>query len=39
VGDAGIAHKKPGIGMVGAGILRAPQKCFTDAFNAIRELC
>ena len=37
--NTGIAHKKPGIGMVGAGILRAPQKCFTDAFNAIRELC
>jgi len=37
--NTGIAHKKPGIGMVGAGILRAPQKCFTDAFNTIRELC
>ena len=31
--------KKPGIGQVGAGLLRAPQKCFMDAFNAIRELC
>jgi hypothetical protein len=30
--NTGIAHKKPGIGMVGAGILRAPQKCFDDAF-------
>ena len=30
--NTGIAHKDPGIGMVGAGILRAPQKCFDDAF-------
>ena len=37
--NTGIAHKKPGIGQVGAGLLRAPQKCFMDAFNAIRELC
>jgi len=35
--NTGIAHKKPGIGMVGAGILRAPEKCFLDAFNAFRE--
>jgi hypothetical protein len=32
--NTGIAHKKPGFGMVGAGILRAPEKCFEDAFNA-----
>lgn len=31
--NTGIAHKSPGIGMVGAGILRAPQGCFTEAFN------
>ena len=37
--NTGIAHKKAGIGMVGAGILRAPQKCFEDAFQAIKELC
>jgi hypothetical protein len=35
--NTGIAHRKPGIGMVGAGILRAPQKCFTDAFEAIKK--
>jgi Protein of unknown function (DUF1116) len=37
--NTGIAHKKPGIGMVGAGILRAPEKCFKDAFDALSELC
>ncbi|MBN2555116.1 MAG: DUF1116 domain-containing protein [Anaerolineales bacterium] len=37
--NTGIAHKNPGVGMVGAGILRAPQKCFTDAYNALTELC
>ncbi len=30
--NTGIAHKNPGIGMVGAGILRAPKACFEDAF-------
>jgi hypothetical protein len=37
--NTGIAHKKPGIGMVGAGVLRAPEKCFLDAFEACRALC
>jgi hypothetical protein len=37
--NTGIAHKQPGIGQVGAGFLRAPQQCFMDAFNALRELC
>jgi hypothetical protein len=35
--NTGIAHKDPGIGMVGAGILRAPQECFQAAFEAIQE--
>jgi hypothetical protein len=35
--NTGIAHKDPGIGMVGAGVLRAPKECFTDAFEAIRN--
>jgi hypothetical protein len=34
--NTGIAHKTPGIGMVGAGVLRAPQKCFADAFEAVK---
>ena len=33
--NTGIAHKDPGVGMVGAGILRAPEKCFRDAFDAL----
>jgi hypothetical protein len=37
--NTGIAHKDPGVGMVGAGILRAPEKCFRDAFEAVKGLC
>jgi hypothetical protein len=37
--NTGIAHKKPGIGMVGAGVLRAPERCFLDAFEAFRCPC
>lgn len=33
--NTGIAHKQPGIGMVGAGILRAPVECFQAAFEAV----
>ena len=36
--NTGIAHKDPGVGMVGAGILRAPEKCFRDAFKALQEM-
>ena len=36
--NTGIAHKDPGVGMVGAGILRAPGQCFKDAFEAMKEL-
>jgi hypothetical protein len=36
--NTGIAHKDPGVGMVGAGILRAPEKCFNDAFAALQEM-
>lgn len=36
--NTGIAHKDPGVGMVGAGILRAPEKCFKDAFEAIQNM-
>ena len=36
--NTGIAHKDPGVGMVGAGILRAPEKCFQDAFNSLLEM-
>jgi hypothetical protein len=33
----GVAHKEPGIGQVGAGILRAPVECFVKAFKAFAE--
>jgi hypothetical protein len=33
--NTGIAHKDPGVGMVGAGILRAPQGCFKEAFDSL----
>lgn len=35
--NTGIAHKDPGVGMVGAGILRAPAQCFEEAFTALKE--
>jgi len=31
--NTGIAHKTPGIGMVGAGLVKPPKKAFTDAFK------
>jgi len=34
--NTGIAHRQPGIGMVGAGILRAPKQCFEDAYEVIK---
>jgi len=37
--NTGIAHRKPGIGMVGAGVLRAPAACFAEAFDALQTLC
>ena len=37
--NTGIAHKDPGIGGVGAGILRAPEKAFRDAFDAFSHFC
>ncbi len=36
--NTGIAHKDPGVGMVGAGIQRAPEGCFRDAFEALKEI-
>lgn len=29
--NTGIAHKDPGVGQVGAGLVRAPRECFTKA--------
>jgi hypothetical protein len=36
--NTGIAHKEPGIGQIGAGLLRAPIDCFTQAFETIRNI-
>ncbi|MFA5623531.1 MAG: DUF1116 domain-containing protein [Bradymonadales bacterium] len=35
--NTGIAHKKAGIGQVGAGLLRAPMPCFQEALLAMGE--
>ena len=35
--NTGIAHKKPGIGQVGAGLVTPPMKCFEDALVAFSE--
>jgi hypothetical protein len=35
--NTGIAHKEPGIGMVGAGLVKPPEKCFHDALEAFVE--
>lgn len=36
--NTGIAHKDPGVGQVGAGIVRPPMKCFEDALEAYVKL-
>ncbi len=35
--NTGIAHKDPGVGMVGAGLVKPPENCFRDAFAAFVE--
>ena len=32
--NTGIAHKNPGVGQVGAGLVHPPMKCFEDALEA-----
>ncbi len=36
--NTGIAHREPGIGMVGAGLVQAPKGCFAAAFEALRAI-
>ncbi len=36
--NTGIAHREPGVGMVGAGLVSAPKGCFVAAFDAFKEL-
>ncbi len=35
--NTGIAHKEPGVGMVGAGLVKPPENCFRDALLAFAE--
>jgi uncharacterized protein DUF1116 len=35
--NTGIAHREPGVGQVGAGIVKAPIKCFEQALVAFAE--
>ena len=35
--NTGIAHREPGVGQVGAGVVKAPLKCFEDALVAFAE--
>lgn len=35
--NTGIAHRQPGIGQIGAGIVKAPMACFEQAVVAIAE--
>ena len=36
--NTGIAHRKAGVGQVGAGITRAPMACFVQAVSALAEI-
>ena len=35
--NTGIAHRRPGVGQVGAGIVKAPLACFEAALDALAE--
>jgi hypothetical protein len=35
--NTGIAHKEPGVGQVGAGVVRAPMACFAQALSGLAE--
>lgn len=35
--NTGMAHKEPGVGQVGAGIVRPPQECFEKALLSLAE--
>lgn len=35
--NTGIAHREPGIGMVGAGLVKPPLACFEQALSAYCE--
>ncbi len=35
--NTGIAHKEPGVGQVGAGVVKAPMACFEQAVRALAD--
>ncbi|HVO17829.1 MAG TPA: DUF1116 domain-containing protein [Anaeromyxobacter sp.] len=35
--NTGIAHREPGVGMVGAGLVKPPENCFREAVAAFAE--
>ena len=35
--NTGIAHRNPGVGQVGAGVVRAPMKCFELALETFAD--
>ena len=35
--NTGIAHRKPGVGQVGAGVVKAPMACFEAALVAFAQ--
>lgn len=35
--NTGIAHREPGVGQIGAGIVRPPAECFVAAGRALRD--
>ena len=35
--NTGIAHRQPGVGQIGAGLVRAPRACFEQAVAAMAE--
>lgn len=35
--NSGIAHKRAGVGQIGAGITTAPLECFTQAVTALAD--
>ncbi|MGI9420502.1 MAG: DUF1116 domain-containing protein, partial [Geminicoccaceae bacterium] len=35
--NTGIAHKEPGVGQVGAGVVKAPMTCFHQALIAFAD--
>ena len=36
--NTGVAHRRPGVGQVGAGVVRAPMECFNKALASLAEV-